>query len=75
MLKHFKLQTAERDVVSLTEEIKAFVEGSGIREGLCTICTPHTTAGLTITSFWDGYSPPALTSSTSTTPPRTRRDM
>ena len=53
MLKHFKLQTAERDVVSLTEDIKAFVEGSGIREGLCTICTPHTTAGLTVTSFWD----------------------
>lgn len=53
MLKHFKLQTAERDVVSLTEDITAFVEGSGIREGLCTICTPHTTAGLTVTSFWD----------------------
>ena len=53
MLKNFKLQTAERDVVSLTEDIKAFVEGSGIQEGLCTICTPHTTAGLTVTSFWD----------------------
>lgn len=53
MLKHFKLQTSERDVVSLTEDIKTFVEGSGIQEGLCTICTPHTTAGLTITSFWD----------------------
>ena len=53
MLKNFKIQTKERDVVSLTNDIKAFVEGSGIQEGLCVITTPHTTAGLTITSFWD----------------------
>lgn len=53
MLKNFKIQTKERDVVSLTNDIKAFVEESGIQEGLCVITTPHTTAGLTITSFWD----------------------
>lgn len=53
MLKNFKIQTKERDVVSLTEDIKAFVEQSGVQEGLCVITTPHTTAGLTVTSFWD----------------------
>ena len=53
MLKNFKIQTKARDVVSLTNDIKAFVEESGIQEGLCVITTPHTTAGLTITSFWD----------------------
>lgn len=53
MLKNFKINTVERDVVPLTDDIKAYVESSGIQEGLCTICTPHTMAGLTITSFWD----------------------
>lgn len=53
MLKNFKIATKDRDVVSLTDDIKAFVESSGIQEGLCVITTPHTTAGLTITSFWD----------------------
>lgn len=53
MLKNFKIETTDRDVVSLTDDIKAYVASSGIREGLCVITTPHTTAGLTITSFWD----------------------
>lgn len=53
MLKNFKIETTDRDVVSLTDDIKAYVASSGIQEGLCVITTPHTTAGLTITSFWD----------------------
>lgn len=53
MLKNIKLETKERDVVALTDDIKTFVAESGIQEGLCIITTPHTTAGLTITSFWD----------------------
>ncbi|MDE7219499.1 MAG: secondary thiamine-phosphate synthase enzyme YjbQ [Oscillospiraceae bacterium] len=53
MLKNIKLSTKERDVVALTDDIKAFVAESGIREGLCVVCIPHTTAALTITSFWD----------------------
>lgn len=53
MLKKFKIETTDRDVVSLTDDIKAYVASSGIQEGLCVITTPHTTAGLTITSFWD----------------------
>lgn len=53
MLKNFKIKTQENDVVSLTADIKEFVENSGIQEGICVITTPHTTAGLTITSFWD----------------------
>ncbi len=53
MLKKFKIQTTDRDVVALTDDIKGFVEESGIQEGMCVICTTHTTAALTITSFWD----------------------
>ena len=53
MLQKFKIETKERDVVALTSDIRAFVENSGIQEGTCIVCTPHTTAALTITSFWD----------------------
>ena len=53
MLKKFKIQTKHNDVVSLTADIKNFVENSGIQEGVCVVCTTHTTAALTITSFWD----------------------
>lgn len=53
MLKKVKIQSAERDVYAITDEVKKFVEESGIQEGTCIVFTPHTTAGLTITSFWD----------------------
>ncbi len=53
MLKNFKISTTERDVYAITDEVKSFVEESGVQEGICTITIPHTTAALTITSFWD----------------------
>lgn len=53
MLKNFKIKTRLNDVVSLTDDVKEYVRSSGIRSGLCVVYTPHTTAGLTLTSFWD----------------------
>lgn len=53
MLKHITIQTNDRDVVSLTDEVKAYVVGSGVQEGICLVTIPHTTAALTVTSFWD----------------------
>jgi len=53
MIKCFQIRTNERDVVELTEDIKKFVETSKVHEGICFITTPHTTAGLTVNSFWD----------------------
>lgn len=53
MLKHVKIQTNDCDVISLTDEVKAYVEGSGVQEGICLVTIPHTTAALTVTSFWD----------------------
>lgn len=53
MLRNIKLTTQERGVTALTDDVKAVVEESGVQEGLCVICIPHTTAGLTITSSWD----------------------
>ena len=53
MLKHYKISTKHRDVYPLTEEVKEAVKESGVQEGICVVFTPHTTAGLTVTSFWD----------------------
>lgn len=53
MLKHVKIRTVEQDVQEITPELRAFVEASGVEEGLCVVTIPHTTAALTITSFWD----------------------
>lgn len=53
MLKKTIIKTQERDVVPITDDVKAFVEQSGVKEGICLITIPHTTAALTITSFWD----------------------
>ena len=53
MLKNFKIETRFRDVVSITDQVKEFVAESNVQEGLCVLYTPHTTAGLTLTSFWD----------------------
>lgn len=51
--KTFKIKAGLNEVVSLTDTIKDYVAAAGIREGQCMIFTPHTTAALTITSFWD----------------------
>lgn len=53
MLKAFNLETKPNDVINLTDDIKKFVSESGIKSGECIVYTPHTTAALTITSFWD----------------------
>jgi len=53
VLKNFKLQTKLNDVVSLTGDIQTFVKESGVQSGSAIVFTPHTTAGLTVTSYWD----------------------
>ncbi len=49
----FKIKAGLNEVVPLTDTIKKYVEDSGIKNGQCVVFTPHTTAALTITSFWD----------------------
>lgn len=49
MLKEFNLSTTQRDgMYNITRNVKAVIEESGIRSGLCVIYCPHTTAGITI---------------------------
>ncbi len=45
--------TSTKDVVSITDELNKAVADSGVTDGICVVTIPHTTAGLTITSFWD----------------------
>ena len=52
-IRKFQLQTADRSVINLTQDIKAFVQECGVQSGICIVYTTHTTAGLTVTSFWD----------------------
>ena len=53
MTQTISLQTKKDDVISMTEEIQRIVTESGVQEGICVIHSPHTTAGVTITSKWD----------------------
>lgn len=53
MLKNFQIKTEHRDVFSITDSVKEAVKESGVQEGICIVYTPHTTAALTLTSFWD----------------------
>ena len=53
MLDKFSLKTEKNGVTEITPPIKDIVAQSGIDTGLCIVHIPHTTAGLTITSFWD----------------------
>ncbi len=53
MLSNFVLKTAKNDAVNISEQVQEAVANSGIESGLCTVFVPHTTAALTITSFWD----------------------
>jgi secondary thiamine-phosphate synthase enzyme len=36
------------DFVDITERVRQFVRESGVRDGLCVVFVPHTTAGVTI---------------------------
>lgn len=48
-MKTIEIQTkARNEMVNITREIERIARESGIREGLCYVFVPHTTAGITI---------------------------
>lgn len=53
MLKEYDLQTQYNDVINITDSVKEAVAGSGVKTGICLVFNPHTTAAMTVTSFWD----------------------
>lgn len=53
ILQELKFDTKKNDVRPLTEEIQRVIAESGVADGICVVHSPHTTAGITITSKWD----------------------
>ena len=52
-LQELTFETKKNDVLSLTDQIQRIVTESCVTEGICVVHSPHTTAGITITSKWD----------------------
>jgi secondary thiamine-phosphate synthase enzyme len=47
--RRFELATKEHDqVVDITDAVRRIVSESGVREGVCTVFTPHATAAITV---------------------------
>lgn len=58
MFKQIDLETTKRhDWINLLTEVQQVVEESGIKEGLCLVYNPHTTAGLFVNSYLDPMTP------------------
>lgn len=54
MFEKISLQTnARQELISITDQVREIVARSGVKEGLCCIYCPHSTAGLTINSPFD----------------------
>ncbi len=49
MIKEFSVKTNQQvELVKITSQVQRVVEESGVREGVCHVYVPHTTAGVTI---------------------------
>lgn len=49
MIEKISVRSAEREeFIDITHEVARIVEKSGVRDGICVVYVPHTTAGLTI---------------------------
>ncbi len=49
MFEELKVKTPQREVlVNISSEISRIVKNSGVKEGVCRMFVPHTTAGITI---------------------------
>ena len=52
MIHRMNITTEKNGVHSITDEVAAIVEASGVEEGIWFITITHTTAGITVTSKW-----------------------
>ena len=43
----------KRQLIDITDQVRRAVTKSGVREGLCYLFVPHTTAGLVLNENWD----------------------
>ena len=48
------VRTGERyEFVSITDELSRVVRGGGVEEGVCVVCSTHTTAAVTVNEDYD----------------------
>lgn len=53
-MKMITIQTPPKEsLLDITGQVNEVVQSSGIKEGICVVFVPHTTAGLTINSYID----------------------
>ena len=53
-MNRISVRTRNRnDMVDITQDVRSAVRSSGVREGICTVFVPHTTAGVTINEHAD----------------------
>lgn len=49
MIKHINVRSKQRiELIDITSEVEQALKESGIKDGMCFIYVPHTTAGVTI---------------------------
>lgn len=48
MIKEYKLSTAPQNFYNITSLVCETISESGIKDGICVVFCPHTTAGITI---------------------------
>lgn len=52
-LSNHKLSTMANEAYEVTQVVRDAIVASGVISGLCVVFVPHTTAGVSISSFWD----------------------
>ena len=58
MFKEIKIKSTQRhDWINVLDEVKKIVAESGVKEGMCLVYNPHSTAGLFVNSYLDPKTP------------------
>lgn len=53
MVNKFDILTSKDDIFDITESVRSYVEGSNVKDGICIVYSPHTTASICVTSKMD----------------------
>jgi len=53
-MEHITVSTHTREeLLDITSDVQEIISRSGVREGICYLFVPHTTAGITLNENWD----------------------
>ena len=53
-MKALQITTRHREeMVDVTTQVRDAIRGSGLRDGICLVYSPHTTCGVTVNEGWD----------------------